>query len=501
MTSPAPTAATPSLPAAVFFDFDGVLVDSERLHCETLFTTFHHFLRRTHRDAPPLELAEAWADYRRNLMGLDDRDAFRARAEKAGILLDEKMLETLIQEKAERFAAMAADGRIPAIDGSAAFARFCAEKVPVGLCSGALRSDILPLLKQLGLENTFRTLVTAEDTEKSKPDAAPYRLSLQKMAEALGNAELDAAQCVAIEDTPEGIRAATAAGIPVLGLCTQHPPEILQAAGATGVRATLKHLTPETLFALTHPAKERGERLQKVMAAAGIGSRRHCETLITAGRVQVDGRVVTELGTRVTAGQQVSVDGHTIAAEPHVYIMADKPRNILCTSADPRGRPTLLQWAQRNGAPRHLRLYTIGRLDGDSEGLILLTNDGDFAQSLSHPRHHVEKEYRVWIHRPLTTEDIQRLQRGIRDRGEVLRAKRVTQEPGSGKDSRSAYRARITLGEGKNRHIRRQLEALGIHVMRLRRIRIGPFTENDMHGEALHALSPAEVRRFFMVKR
>ena len=144
-----------------------------------------------------------------------------------------------------------------------------------------------------------------------------------------------------------------------------------------------------------------GIRLQKFLAAAGVGSRRHCEELIVAGRVRVDGAVVAQLGARVDPERQkVELDGRPVRAEPHRTYLADKPRGILCTSFDPEGRPTIVEWAAQMGADPRLRLYTIGRLDYDSEGLILLTNDGALAQEFAHPRHHVEKEYRAWTNLP-----------------------------------------------------------------------------------------------------
>ena len=233
-----------------------------------------------------------------------------------------------------------------------------------------------------------------------------------------------------------------------------------------------------------------GIRLQKFLAAAGAGSRRHCEELITAGRVRVDGAVVTALGTRVAPDRQrVELDGQAVRPEPLRTYLAAKPRGILCTSSDPEGRPTIVEWAAHMGADPKLRLYTVGRLDYDSEGLILLTNDGALAQALAHPRHHVEKEYRAWTDRPATREEIDAMLDGIEDNGELLRALAVAPEPG-----REPV-LRLVLGEGRNRHIRRLLEFLGLRVRRLRRIRIGPFTEADLRERPLRELSPAELAR------
>lgn len=232
-------------------------------------------------------------------------------------------------------------------------------------------------------------------------------------------------------------------------------------------------------------------RLQKFLAAAGVGSRRYCEELITAGRVQIDGVTVTKLGTRVNPAQQrVALDGRRVQAEPHRTYLADKPCRILCTSHDPEGRPTIIEWAKRMGVDRRLRLYTIGRLDYDSEGLILLTNDGQLAHAFAHPRHLVEKEYRAWIDHFATREQIAAMLEGVQDDGEWLRALAVV--PEASRPGRPPS-LRIVLGEGRNRHIRRMLEAIGLQVKRLRRIRIGSLTESDLRGQPLRELSRAEL--------
>ena len=240
-----------------------------------------------------------------------------------------------------------------------------------------------------------------------------------------------------------------------------------------------------------NPESPAGIRLQKFLAAAGIGSRRQCEELIVAGRVRVDGAIVAQLGARVDPDRpNVELDGRPVRAEAHRTYLADKPRGILCTSCDPEGRPTIVEWAAQMGADPNLRLYTIGRLDYDSEGLILLTNDGALAQEFAHPSRHVEKEYRAWIDRLATREQIDAMLAGVEDNGEFLRALAVV--PEASRPGRPPT-LRIVLGEGRNRHIRRMLEALGLHVKRLRRIRIGPLSEADLRGQPLRQLSPSEL--------
>ena len=241
------------------------------------------------------------------------------------------------------------------------------------------------------------------------------------------------------------------------------------------------------------PENSNAVRLQKFLAASGIGSRRHCEELIVAGRVRIDGVVVTQLGTRVDPDtQRVELDGDWVCPEPHHTYLADKPSGLLCTSSDPAGRTTIVEWAAHMGADPRLRLYTVGRLDYDSEGLILLTNDGDLAQALAHPRHHVEKEYVAWTDHFATREQIAAMLAGVEENGELLRAIAVI--PEASRPGRPPS-LRIVLGEGRNRHIRRMLEVLGLQVKRPRRIRIGHLTEASLRGKPLRELTPAELSR------
>lgn len=223
-----------------------------------------------------------------------------------------------------------------------------------------------------------------------------------------------------------------------------------------------------------------GERLQKVLAAAGLGSRRECEELITAGRVEVDGHVVSELGTRVEAEQQeVRVDGEPIRIRRRVYYAVNKPRGVVSTSRDPAGRPRVVDLIPRQTE----RLFAVGRLDLNSEGLILLTNDGELANRLTHPRYGVQKTYRVMVAGDPTAEVLKQLREGIRLDVGIARVDAVKVRSRHGKSSV----LEMTLSEGRNREIRRIMAKTGHKVMRLMRTTVGPVK--------LGQLAPGEYRK------
>jgi 23S rRNA pseudouridine2605 synthase len=221
------------------------------------------------------------------------------------------------------------------------------------------------------------------------------------------------------------------------------------------------------------------DRLNKYLAHAGVGSRRHCDDLILAGRVSIDGQTVRELGTRVTPGQKVAVDGEPVRGERHVYWLVNKPRGYLCTNYDPARRPLVLDLVPHVDQ----RVYTVGRLDEDSEGLLLLTNDGELAHRLMHPRFGVEKTYLVQVAGSPTRDDLQQLLQGVWLSEGHVKAKHVKRLKSQG----DSTWLRITLSEGKNREIRRMLARLEHKVMRLRRIALGPVE--------LGALSKGKSRR------
>lgn len=225
-----------------------------------------------------------------------------------------------------------------------------------------------------------------------------------------------------------------------------------------------------------------GERLQKVLAAAGFGSRRACEELIVEGRVTVDG-VAAVLGQRVDLeAAAVAVDGVPVSIRPGlVYYLLNKPRGVVSTAADTHGRPTVLGLV-----PNEPRVFPVGRLDADTEGLLLLTNDGDLAHRLTHPSFGVEKEYLAEVEGLPTAGELRRLRTGVMlDDGMTAPARASAVPPRA---------VRITIHEGRNRQVRRMCAAVGHPVVRLVRTRIGPLADRSLRPGEWRALTTAEVR-------
>lgn len=227
-------------------------------------------------------------------------------------------------------------------------------------------------------------------------------------------------------------------------------------------------------------------RLQKVMARAGIGSRRNCEELIAAGRVQIDGRTVTELGTKVSPGQQVTVDGTPLGNTRLVHYVVNKPVGVVSTNNDPAGRPRVIDLLPQVNE----RLFTVGRLDMSSEGLILVTNDGELANRLAHPRFGVEKTYLVQVAGSPSAEVIANLRRGVHLAEGLARATQVRIK----KSLTHSALLEIVLSEGKNREIRRILAKVGHKVLRLKRIAIGPIRLAQLPSGEYRPLTPDELR-------
>ena len=224
------------------------------------------------------------------------------------------------------------------------------------------------------------------------------------------------------------------------------------------------------------------ERLQKVLATRGYGSRRVCEDLIAAGRVTVNGEVAV-LGRRVDPDVDlVEVDGAPVGIKPGlVHYLLNKPPGVVTTAKDTHGRPTVVELV-----PAEPRVFPVGRLDADTEGLLLLTNDGELANRIAHPRHGLEKEYLATVAGgPVAAGAIRRLRDGVDlDDGPTAPAKVSQPSPGV---------LRITIHEGRNRQVRRMCDAVGHPVTRLVRTRIGPIHDHRLKPGTWRALTPAEV--------
>ncbi|MEM9587464.1 MAG: pseudouridine synthase, partial [Planctomycetota bacterium] len=237
------------------------------------------------------------------------------------------------------------------------------------------------------------------------------------------------------------------------------------------------------------PSRQSQQRLQRLLASAGFGSRRQCEELIEAGRVIVDGQTVTKLGTTVDPGvNKVLVDGTPLKQQKLVYYAVNKPVGIVTTNRDPQGRPRVIDLV-----PPDERVFPVGRLDRSSEGLILLTNDGDLAQRLAHPRFGIQKVYRVTVAGKVDGETMKQMRRGIYISEGLVRVDgaRIL------KSKARATQMEIRLREGKNREIRRILARLGHKVQTLQRIAIGPLRLGDLPPGAYHALTKAEVQKLY----
>jgi 23S rRNA pseudouridine2605 synthase len=238
-------------------------------------------------------------------------------------------------------------------------------------------------------------------------------------------------------------------------------------------------------------AEDDGIRLQKVLAAAGVGSRRKCEALIAEGRVEVDGRIVTQLGTRIhPETATVRVDGERVNVAPEqVYLALNKPSGVVCTMSDPQGRPCIGDYF---GTGRQ-RLFHVGRLDTETEGLLLLTNDGELANRLTHPSWGVEKEYLVEVTGVVRKETVREVLGGValEDGPVVVDAFRVVQA-GEGRSL-----VEVTLHEGRNRIVRRLLDSVGHPVRRLVRTRVGTVPLGDMRPGAVRPLTRSELAGLF----
>ena len=235
------------------------------------------------------------------------------------------------------------------------------------------------------------------------------------------------------------------------------------------------------------------QRLQKLIAAAGVASRRHAEELIVAGKVSVNGTVVTELGTKADPEKDhIKVNGKLInpqlKAREKVYVVLNKPKGYLSSVSDPEGRPLVMDLLP----PALARLHPVGRLDFNTEGLLLLTNDGDFTNFITAARNRVEKLYEVKVKGVPTESAIQRLRRGIAlDDGTRTAPAKIAKL----NETRTNAWYEVSLHQGRNQQVRRMFDAVGHSVLKLRRVRIGSLSDEKLKPGQWRYLAPGEVRK------
>jgi 23S rRNA pseudouridine2605 synthase len=232
------------------------------------------------------------------------------------------------------------------------------------------------------------------------------------------------------------------------------------------------------------------ERLQKVLAHAGVASRRNCEELIKQGRVRVNGIVVRELGTKVNPQEdQIELDGRPIRREQLVYLLLNKPAGVITSLHDPQGRRVVTDLI----AGIKERVYPVGRLDYDTSGLLLLTNDGELANRLAHPSFEIDKVYRAWVKGIPSQAKIKQLARGVMLEDGMTAPGEAKLLEADEQNSRSLIE--LTIHEGRNRQVRRMCEAIGHPVLSLERVRLGFLTLKGVKRGAYRHLTPQEVER------
>ncbi len=241
-------------------------------------------------------------------------------------------------------------------------------------------------------------------------------------------------------------------------------------------------------------SEDEEQRIQKIIAQAGICSRREAERLIEAGKVRVNGKVAS-LGDKALPGAPIFVENKPILhkAERLITLIMNKPKGYLCTNSDPFAEKTVFQLLQPEF--QKLRLFCAGRLDKDSEGLLILTNDGALANRISHPRSEITKRYRVVLHRDFNKSDIQKLLDGIEYEGDFLKAEKILPAPEVNEGA--ARRLEVHLHHGKKREIRRLFEAHRYFVKKLVRVQIGALTLKNIPKGGIKVLGQKDIERLF----
>ena len=235
------------------------------------------------------------------------------------------------------------------------------------------------------------------------------------------------------------------------------------------------------------------ERLQKVIAASGIASRRKAEELIKDGKVKVNGKVITELGTKVSNKDEIEVNNKIIEKETKEYYLLNKPRGVITSTSDDKGRKTVIDLIQTNS-----RIYPVGRLDYDTTGVLLLTNDGEFSNIMTHPKNNVDKVYLAKLNGIIKGEQINKLKDGVKLDDIVVKASRVKLKKVDPEKNTSMVE--ITIHEGKNHQVKRMFDRVGFLVDKLTRERIGIFNLEGLKSGEYRKLTPKEVQIVYSYK-
>lgn len=237
------------------------------------------------------------------------------------------------------------------------------------------------------------------------------------------------------------------------------------------------------------------ERLQKVISESGIASRRKAEELIKEGKVKVNGTVVTELGTKVSEKDRVEVNGNILEKEPKEYYLLNKPRGVITTTSDDKNRKTVVDLI-----PTTARIYPVGRLDYDTTGVLILTNDGDFANILMHPSNNISKVYVAKLKGIIKGEQINRLKEGVTiDEDTFVKASRVKLKKLDQKTNTCLVQ--ITITEGKNHQVKKMFEAVGYEVLKLKREKEGFFDLKNLQSGEYRKLTPKEVSKVYSLEQ
>ena len=236
------------------------------------------------------------------------------------------------------------------------------------------------------------------------------------------------------------------------------------------------------------------ERLQKVMASCGVASRRKAEEMILAGLVKVNGKVVTELGTKVSNSDEIEVNNKILSIEDKVYFLINKPRGIITSTSDDKGRKVITELIDTD-----CRIYPVGRLDYDTTGALLLTNDGVFSNIITHPKSNIDKVYIAKLNGIIKGEDINKLKDGVELDKVKVKASRVKLKKIN--STNNTCMVEITIHEGKNHQVKRMFEAVGYNVEKLKRIRIGIFNVDDLKSGEYRKLTPKEVAIIYSLKK